>query len=122
LALYPPQRELSAPPYTILKLKSTFAIRDIYYTVSQVSPSIAEISVSAGLNTFHPPAKAPSPELDVSPPAGIRFQTCPKSSCTPETSTNFAMSWNYLTFKPTPNFTGRGDKVGAAFATFRVRA
>jgi len=122
IVLYPPSGELSAPPYTSLQFKSTFAIRAISYEVSQVSPSIAEIDVWAELNTLHSPAKAPPPELDVILPSGISFQTCPESSCAPETSGNFAFSWNYLTFEPAPSFTVQSDKVGVASATFRVRA
>lgn len=122
IALYSPPEEVPAPSDTLLDLKSTFAIRDIYYIVTQVSPSIAEIQVVVGLNTLNPPAKAPAPELDVDPPPGIGFRTCPMSSCTFDPSTNASAWTQYLTFQPTPNFTSQGDNVAVAFSTFDVRA
>jgi len=83
LMLYPSDSQLPTPQYTSLLLNSTFPISNIYYTVYQVSSSIAEIKVGIALpnGTLRPPASAPAAHLFVALPSGTDFRTCPSSSC-----------------------------------------
>lgn len=75
--------EYPVPPYTQLQVYSTFPISVIEYTVSQVSPAVAEMTIMVGLypGQAHPPADTKPAQLDVNPPNGIPFRNCPASVC-----------------------------------------
>jgi hypothetical protein len=78
--LYTSPSELPTPPYATLALSSTFPIQNIFYTVDQVSPAIAELQIGVELPSGRalPPVGASIAHMLIIPPFGTHFRTCPR--------------------------------------------
>ena len=121
-ALYSSPSEPSAPSIATIQLKSTLSIAAILYDVtqSQVSPSIAKVTIYVQLpsDVVHAPAKAPPANLWLEAPAGISFKTCPADACRLDPNESQYIWSQALDFK----YEDFDSNSGEAIATFFVKA
>jgi hypothetical protein len=114
LVLYPSSAQTSAPAYARVSVLTNLRITFVTFAVLQVRPGIAEIEVGVVRGTSSAPITGtPSAELEVSPPYGTSFRTCPAPACTPIPGNLGGLIWKLqLAFNP----------AGDAYAYFYVKA
>jgi len=128
IALYSSPGEPSSPPYPTLQLHSTFPLSNLIYTVDQVQPALARITVEAEMpaGTVRPPASAPVAHLFVALPRGTTFWTCPNAVGLARVTRPWCSHVGSLSIwvQPLVFRTIRGPfaSYGAAFTTVFVRA
>jgi hypothetical protein len=121
MALYPRQGELPTPSSATVQLSvPKISISTISYRVSQISTSVARITVQVQLapHVHHPPAKGPGIVLFLFLPPGMAFKTCPTGFC------HFIRGSNVYYWGVTLNFNGVNpvNNGGVANATLFVKA
>jgi hypothetical protein len=116
IGLYPSQGQPPGPPYSFLKVITSFPVAIIEDSPVQLTPTTAEIKVTLRLplGTQAPPPGSPPARVVVAPPDDVRFVTCP-SGCQRASSGSGETWTRLLEFRP-------GQDGGQATAVFPVRA
>ncbi len=119
ISLYTPPTDVPAPPYATIELDTAFPVQFIFYTVRQLSPTIAQVTMQVALyKTAAPPSKAPAAGIGLILPPDALFRTCPRLYCS---RTFDRYEWRQaLQFSPF-NY-GRAPALETAFVNLFVRA
>ena len=119
ISLYTSPTDVPAPPYATIELATAFPVQFIFYTVRQLSPTIAQVTIQVALYKAAPPSKAPAAGIGLILPPGALFRTCPRLYCS---RTFDSYEWRQsLQFSPF-NYGGGAPALETAFVNLFVRA